>query len=272
MPSFEVIPFLTIKNLCKSYPERSRSGWRTVMRPILTDISFTMHRGEILGLLGESGSGKSTLARCILGLETPDSGMMLFEGQSASSWRKANVGRCSVVFQDYVTSVNPGFRVKDIIAEGLRPSSRGRQQVQLDVEDIMERVQLSARLADSLPHELSGGQLQRVCIARALASEPYLIIFDEAISALDVSIQAQILELLRAVKKDMTYLFITHDIQVATLICDRLILLRNGRMDETIVCTKMKWKASPYLRELIDSTLIFSSKFSETPTSWEPPL
>ena len=135
----------------------------------------------------------------------------------------------------------------------------------------MERVQLPARLADSLPHELSGGQLQRACIARALASEPSFIVFDEAISALDVSIQAQILELLRAIKTDMTYLFITHDIQMATLICDRFLLLRNGALDETVACADMKSMASPYLRELIDSTLVFSSEFPGTQTSWEPP-
>ncbi|MBO4314328.1 MAG: ATP-binding cassette domain-containing protein, partial [Desulfovibrio sp.] len=165
MPAPDEAPFLTVEHLCKSYPDRSLSGWRTVMRPILTDISFTARRGEILGLLGESGSGKSTLARCILGLEAPDSGEMLFEGQSASSWRAKNAGRCSVVFQDYVTSVNPGFRVKDIIAEGLQPDAGDGKQVSRSVEDLMERVQLPARLADSLPHELSGGQLQRACIA-----------------------------------------------------------------------------------------------------------
>lgn len=271
MPAPDEAPFLTVEHLCKSYPDRSLSGWRTVMRPILTDISFTARRGEILGLLGESGSGKSTLARCILGLETPDSGMMRFEGQSASFWRGKNPGRCSVVFQDYVTSVNPGFRVKDIIAEGLRSGDGGRGHKRQSVADLMERVQLPARLADSLPHELSGGQLQRACIARALASEPSFIVFDEAISALDVSIQAQILELLRAIKSDMTYLFITHDIQMATLICDRFLLLRNGTLDETVACAEMKSKASPYLRELINSTLVFSSDFSGTQTTWEPP-
>ncbi len=176
-----------------------------------------------------------------------------------------------MVFQDYVTSVNPGFRVKDIIAEGLRSHEEGRKRVQRSVEDLMERVQLPTRLADSLPHELSGGQLQRVCIARALASAPSFIVFDEAVSALDVSIQAQILELLSSIKNDMTYLFITHDIQMATLICDRFLLLRNGALDETVACADMKSKASPYLRELIDSTLVFSSEYSGKQTSWEPP-
>ncbi|MBO4300162.1 MAG: ABC transporter ATP-binding protein [Desulfovibrio sp.] len=267
----DAAPFLVVKNLCKSYPERKPSGWGVKMRPILKDVSFSVRSGEILGLLGESGSGKSTLSRCILGLEAPDSGEVLFEGQAVRYWHVRHRGACSVVFQDYVTSVNPGFRVRDIIAEGCRAGGGGNLPEEGAVAALMERVQLPSRLAESLPHQLSGGQLQRVCIARALASNPYFIVFDEAVSALDVSIQAQILDLLRNIKGDMTYLFITHDIQMATLLCDRFLLLRNGELTATVECAAMYSSMSPYLQELMDSTIVFSSEYSETPTAaWEP--
>ena len=263
-------PFLVVRHLWKRYPERNRSGWRTAMRLILKDVSFSARRGEILGLLGESGSVKSTLSRCILGLEAPDSGDVLFEGQTVRYWRMRHRGSCSVVFQDYVTSVNPGFHIRDIIAEGYRAGGGEGRSEREAVAALMERVQLPSRLAESLPHQLSGGQLQRVCIARALASNPSFIVFDEAISALDVSIQAQILDLLRNIKGDMTYLFITHDIQMAALLCDRFLLLRNGELAAAVDCAAMSTSSSPYLRELVNSTVVFSSEFTGAPTAWEP--
>lgn len=267
----DAAPLLVVKHLCKSYPARRPSGWGAKMRPILKDVSFSVRRGEILGLLGESGSGKSTLSRCILGLEAPDSGEVLFEGQAVRYWRARHRGACSVVFQDYATSVNPGFRIRDIIAEGYRAGGGEGRSEREAVTALMERVQLSSRLAERLPHQLSGGQLQRVCIARALASNPSFIVFDEAVSALDVSIQAQILDLLRHIKGNMTYLFITHDIQMATLLCDRFLLLRGGELTATVDCAAMSSSMSPYLRELVNSTVVFSSEYSDTPTAaWEP--
>ncbi|MBO4335531.1 MAG: ATP-binding cassette domain-containing protein, partial [Desulfovibrio sp.] len=116
-----------------------------------------------------------------------------------------------------------------------------------------------------LPHQLSGGQLQRVCIARALASKPSFMVFDEALSALDVSIQSQILDLLRAIKENMTYFFITHDLQMAALLCDRLLLLKDGEIVSTEECSKLSAQKSPYLQELMDSTIVFSSAFADTP-------
>ena len=259
-------PFLDVQALCKSYPDRQASSfWRKTLRPILKSVSFQARRGEILGLLGESGSGKSTLARCLLGLERPDSGAVLFDGMPGQAWRRAHRGAASVVFQDYATSVNPGFTVREIIAEGLRAAGTATGDEATAVAALMDKVELPARLAASLPHQLSGGQLQRACIARALASAPQFIVFDEAVSALDVSIQAQILDLLKAVKGDMTYLFITHDIQLATLLCDRFLLLRQGVLEDEVDCRHLDLAASPYLAKLVDATVLFASDYRGRP-------
>ena len=257
-------PFLDVQALCKSYPDRQASSfWRKTLRPVLKSVSFQARRGEILGLLGESGSGKSTLARCLLGLERPDSGAVLFNGMPDQAWRRAHRGAVSVVFQDYATSVNPGFTVREIIAEGLRAA--GTATCDEPATALMDKVELPARLAASLPHQLSGGQLQRACIARALASAPQFIVFDEAVSALDVSIQAQILDLLQGVKGDMTYLFITHDIQLATLLCDRFLLLRQGVLEDEVDCRHLDLAASPYLAKLVDATVLFASDYRGRP-------
>ena len=259
-------PFLDVQALCKSFPDRQAfTFWRKALRPILSNVSFQARRGEILGLLGESGSGKSTLARCLLGLERSDSGAVLFDGMPDQAWRKTPRGAVSVVFQDYATSVNPGFTVREIIAEGLRAAPKPPAEEASAVAALMDKVELPARLAAALPHQLSGGQLQRACIARALASAPQFIVFDEAVSALDVSIQAQILDLLKAVKGDMTYLFITHDIQLATLLCDRFLLLRQGVLEDEVDCRHLDLAASPYLAQLVDATVLFASDYRGTP-------
>ena len=259
-------PFLDVQALCKSFPDRQAfTFWRKALRPILSNVSFQARRGEILGLLGESGSGKSTLARCLLGLERPDSGAVLFDGMPDQAWRKAHRGAVSVVFQDYATSVNPGFTVREIIAEGLRAAGTATCDEAAAAAALMDKVELPARLASCLPHQLSGGQLQRACIARALASAPQFIVFDEAVSALDVSIQAQILDLLQTVKGDMTYLFITHDIQLATLLCDRFLLLRQGVLEDEVDCRHLDLAASPYLASLVDATVLFASDYRGRP-------
>ena len=156
-------PFLDVQALCKSYPDRQASSfWRKTLRPVLKSVSFQARRGEILGLLGESGSGKSTLARCLLGLERSDSGAVLFDGMPDQAWRRAHRGAVSVVFQDYATSVNPGFTVREIIAEGLRAAGTATCDEAAAATALMDKVELPARLAGCLPPQLSGGQLQRV--------------------------------------------------------------------------------------------------------------
>lgn len=248
------IPFLQVRGLSKSYPVRAGGlfGGR-VRRPVLHDIGFRLEKGVTLGLLGESGSGKSTLARLLLGLEAPDAGEILLEGQPVAAWRRRHRGGMSVVFQDYAQSVNPGLTVRQIIAEG-REAAPGRPAGPEAVAALMERVELPSRLLDRLPHQLSGGQLQRVCIARALAADPALLIFDEAVSALDVSIQAEVLRLLATLRGRTTQIFITHDIQAAALLCDRVMVLHQGRLTDDCPLTELS-TASPRLRHLLDASL-----------------
>lgn len=247
------VPFLQVRGLCKSYPARGGFFGTRSRRAVLHDIGFRLEKGVTLGLLGESGSGKSTLARLLLGLERPDTGDILLDGQPLAAWRRKRRGRMSVVFQDYAQSVNPGLTVGEIIAEGCgaAPDSPAGPDA---VAGLLERVELSPRLAACLPHQLSGGQLQRVCIARALACRPDLLIFDEAVSALDASVQAEVLRLLKGLRGQMAQIFITHDIQAAALLCDRLAVLHQGRLTDDCALTELH-AASPRLRHLLDASL-----------------
>ena len=205
--------FLQVKDINKSY----RKYGKIEKQQVLKDVNFTIKEGECVGLVGESGSGKSTLSRLILGLEKPDSGRILIEDLNVKKWIKENQGKMSVVFQDYTSSANPNFTVKEIILEPLKVLGK-KENLDKITEDLLDKVGLTIDLLDRYPHELSGGQLQRVCIARSISTKPKFIVLDEAISSLDVSIQAQILELLKDLKDELniTYLFIAHDLQVVT--------------------------------------------------------
>lgn len=197
-------PLLEVRNVSKSYPV-SGGFWRKKRQPILRDVNLTLSEGSSVGLIGESGGGKSTLGRLILGLEQPDSGQVFLEGRPVQVWSKEHPGQMSVVFQDYTSSANPRFTVEELIRE---PLDILRLDASCAIPELLERVGLPKALRNRYPHELSGGQLQRVCIARAIATKPRFIVFDEAVSSLDVSVQAQVLELLLELKGDMTYLFI----------------------------------------------------------------
>ena len=202
---------IQVKGIHKSYSKIGGGFFKKDKLHVLKGIDFEIEEGQCIGLIGESGSGKSTLSRLILGLEKPNEGSITIEGKSVKSWIKENPGKMTVVFQDYTSSANPKFTIKQVIAE---PLVALRQTENLDnvVVELLEKVGLSANLIHRYPHELSGGQLQRVCIARAIATKPKILVLDEAISALDVSIQAQVLDLLKDLKKelDMTYLFIVN--------------------------------------------------------------
>lgn len=247
--------FLQVQDINKSYKKHGKREKQQVLK----EIDFAIREGECVGLVGESGSGKSTLSRLILGLEKPDSGKILIENLNVKRWIKENQGKMSVVFQDYTSSVNPNFTVKEIILEPLKALGK-KENLDKITEDLLDKVGLAIDLLDRYPHELSGGQLQRVCIARAISTKPKFIVLDEAISSLDVSIQAQVLELLRDLKDELniTYLFIAHDLQAVTYLCDRIIFLYRGEVVENIHSLNLAHVKNSYVKKLLNSVIPFS--------------
>lgn len=202
-------------------------------------VSLKIERGEILGLVGESGCGKSTLSRTVMQLQRPDSGRIVLGGEELTALPPRELRKrrleFQMIFQDPYSSLNPRYTVYSTLAEALSRRKRlTRNETQDAVAALMERVGLDARYMKKYPHEFSGGQRQRVAIARALAPEPSLIIADEPVSALDVSIQSQILNLLSDLVKDdgLTMLFISHDLSVVHYIADRIAVMRRGRIVE----------------------------------------
>ncbi|MDO3676818.1 ABC transporter ATP-binding protein [Paenibacillus ehimensis] len=241
---------LRIEGVEKSY--RKGGLFSRERQTVLKNVSFECKPGECLGIIGESGSGKSTLGRLILGIEKPDRGAVLFEGKSVQD-RRVRVGKISAVFQDYTSSINPFFTVEEAIMEPLTLQGKVQTGDPSKVDRLLHQVGLSPSYRTKYPHELSGGEAQRVCIARAIAAEPKCILFDEAISSLDGSVQIQVLELLKEFRKiyNMSYLFITHDIQAAAYICDRVVIFRNGQIEETAHIEQLKDVRSEYAQKLL---------------------
>ncbi len=221
-------------------------------------VSFTVRQGESLGLVGESGCGKSTLARCILGLEPLTAGVVRFQGRPVADWEEKDLRRrIQMIFQDPYSSLNPRMRVGDIVAEPLAIHAVGTRAEREDrTLDLLRTVGLDVEMAERYPHQLSGGQRQRVAVARALALEPALVVCDEPVSALDVSIQAQVLLLLQDLRQrlGLTYLFISHDLAVVGQVCDRIAVMYLGRIVETGPALELiAAPAHPYARALLSA-------------------
>ncbi|MBV6684714.1 ABC transporter ATP-binding protein [Bacillus sp. JRC01] len=225
---------IEVDKLKKHYP----IGKGAVVKSV-DDISIQIKKGETFGLVGESGSGKSTLGKTIVGLEVPTSGTIHYNGRDMTKLDKKEKKRANreiqVIFQDPHASLNPRMRVGDIIAEGIDAHRLARGKARQErVYELLEKVGLKPEHAKRYPHEFSGGQRQRIGIARALAVEPKFIVADEPISALDVSIQAQVINLLEDLKQEeeLTYLFIAHDLGMVKHISDRIGVMYLGRMME----------------------------------------
>ena len=237
-------PVLSVSNISKTF----HSGQRTVAA--LRDISFSVHTSECVSIIGESGSGKSTLARIVLGLLKPDSGLIKYFTNS-----KDSVIPISAVFQDPWGALNPRLPVWKSIAEPLVIKEKRPSKVYFDqVVQMIEKVGLSSSLVERFPYHLSGGQVQRAVIARALIIEPKLIVFDEPTSALDLSVQAQILNLLADLRNELSlaYLFITHDLAIVKYIADSVLILKDGRSVESgKVCSIFSSPEHKYTKELL---------------------
>ncbi|WP_017815105.1 ABC transporter ATP-binding protein [Paenibacillus shenyangensis] len=245
---------LQVQNIEKSY--RTGGLWKKQSQQVLRDVSFTCKEGECLGIIGESGSGKSTLGRLILGIDQPDQGAILFYGQSVEQ-RKVRRGMISAVFQDYTSSINPFYTVEQAIREPLEQEGQSRMEQSRQIDELLEQVGLSLDYRSKYPHELSGGEAQRVCIARAVSTRPRYLVLDEAISSLDVRIQVQVLHLLQELKSvyGMGYIFITHDIQAAAYMCERMIIFQKGQIVETIDTARLSDVQSDYGRTLLSAAI-----------------
>lgn len=247
---------LEVKHLKKSF----RLGRKTVLNAV-DDVSLTIRRGETYALVGESGSGKTTLGRLLLGLHAADSGEVVLDGSEfrdlGKEERLAFARKAQMIFQDSYASMNPRMNVGDIVAEGIDiHKMHSGQERSRRISELLELVGLTFEHAGRFPHELSGGQRQRVGIARALAVEPEFVVCDEPISSLDVSVQAQIVNLLLDLqeKKGLTYLFIAHDLCMARHVSDRIGVMYWGRIVESAASSELcKNPLHPYTKALLSA-------------------
>jgi peptide/nickel transport system ATP-binding protein len=237
---YDTEEILSVQNVVKDYALKKKLFQPQKFYRAVDDVSFDLYKGESLGLVGESGCGKSTLGNMILGLTSITEGQIIFNGQNISTISTTELRKLrkkiQIIFQDPFASLNPRIKAGDAIAEpmqwhGIGNSKKERRNM---VEELLERVGLTVGHYDRYPHEFSGGQRQRIGIARAVALQPDLIVCDESVSALDISVQAQVLNLLNEFKEDLglSYLFISHDLAVVKYFCDRVIVMNQGKIEE----------------------------------------
>ena len=254
--------FIDVRNLKKTYTKHTGFlNTKSFTVNALDDVSFSVKKGQCLAIVGESGSGKSTLAKTIMKLLSPDSGEINFMKQNivnlSSDETRIFRKKIQMIFQDPFSSLNPKFTIRQILSEPLEINMMGdKDEIESKVIEHIKLVGLSEDDLSRYPHQFSGGQRQRICIARALIIKPEVIVCDEPVSALDVSIQAQILELLKKLQKkfQLTYLFITHDLRVVKYIADEVIVLQNGKLVEKGSVTQLFNKPSTdYTKALIEA-------------------
>lgn len=251
-------PVLEVRGLGKTFDIPGPVWRRASHLTAVKDVSFVLERGRTLGIVGESGSGKSTVANMIMGLVPPTSGEILLHGSPLGSRKRQPRERraMQMVFQDPYSSLNPRMTVRDIIAEPLRSSGRfAKEEIRAKVQTLLDMVHLPASAAERYPHEFSGGQRQRIVIARALALDPEVLICDEAVSALDVSIQSQVLNLLRDLQQalDLACIFIGHGLETVHYMSDSVMVMYLGRVVETAPADALYGApAHPYTSALLD--------------------
>jgi len=254
--------YIDVRNLKKTYTKHTGFlNTKPFTVNALDDVSFSVKKGQCLAIVGESGSGKSTLAETVMKLLSPDSGEINFMKQNivnlSSDETRIFRKKIQMIFQDPFSSLNPKFTIRQILSEPLEIHMMGdKDEIESKVIEHIKLVGLSEDDLSRYPHQFSGGQRQRICIARALIIKPEVIVCDEPVSALDVSIQAQILELLKKLQKkfQLTYLFITHDLRVVKYIADEVIVLQNGKLVEKGSVTQLFNRPSTdYTKALIEA-------------------
>jgi peptide/nickel transport system ATP-binding protein len=251
---------LTISNVSKTYRTGGFLGRGARVTPAVKSVSLSLPKGATLGIVGESGSGKSTLARCIVRLIDPDAGSIVLEGRDWAKMTRGDVRRetrhIQMVFQDPFSSLNPRRKAGDLVAQGPIVHGTPRAKAIADARELFALVGLDPSAIDRFPHEFSGGQRQRIGLARALALRPDVLVADEAVSALDVSVQAQVLKLLAELRQrfGLSIVFITHDLRVAAQICDLVAVMKDGEVVEQGLAADVFGRPQhPYTQALLDS-------------------